>query len=150
MRRRLRLSAPLALDSSVPRRMERSCSAMSQQLWRWTLPILWLRPQPPLPPPNPRHRRTRCALAQRASASWAARDPVIRCLIITRNGFRQISGGGVGGQTTRDEPQYLLAVLVPWSLSGSSAHWSLLQSLSTDKQSINCKLVGWLSVNPRH
>lgn len=154
--RRLALSAPLALDSSAPRRMERSCSAMSQQLWRWTLPILWLRPQPPLPPPNPRHRRTRCALARRASASWAARDPVIRRLIITRYGFRQISGGAMEGgreggrQTTRDEPRCLLAVLVPRSLSGSSVRWSLGRSLSTHKEGINCKWVEWLSVNRRH
>lgn len=120
--------------------MERSCSVMSQQVWRWTLPILRLRPQPPLPPPNPRHRRIGCAPlhgARRASASWDARDPAI----ITHDGVRQGSGGG---QTTRDEPQCLLAVLVPLCLSGSSARWSLIQSLSTHKGLPNCKLVKWL------
>lgn len=136
-RRKLTVSAPLALDSSAPWRMERSCSVMSQQVWRWTLPILWLRPQPPLPPPNPRHRRTGCALARRASASWAA--PVIHRLIITRDGVGQYSGRDKQHVTILSDSRLFggasVSLRVICALKGSKG------SLSTHKECPNCKLV---------
>lgn len=118
---------------------------MSQQVWRWTLPILWLRPQPPLPPPNPKHRRTGCALARRASASWAARDPVIRRLIITHDGVRQDLGATNNTWRASVSPGCFgasVSLRVMWALDTNTV-------CQHTKSFLIGKLVKLLSVNPR-
>lgn len=72
-------------------------------------------------PSTQSYAQTGCALARRASASWVAWDPVIRRLIITRDGVRHDFGGDKQHVMSL---QCLLGVLVPLSLSGSSVRWS--------------------------
>ncbi len=146
VRRKLAVSAPLALDSSAPWRMERSCSVMSQQVWRWTLPILWLRP----------HAATTPSAQSRAPPDWVcacmARVDIVGCSRDSPSDYnsRWRRAEPRQGQTTRDQPPCLLAVLMPLPRSGSSAGWSLTHNLSTHRDFPNCTLVKWLSINPRH
>lgn len=70
-----------------------------------------------------------CACMARVGIVGCSRDsPSDYKSLWSQEGLRE-------GQTTRDEPQCLLAVLVPLSLLGSSARWSLTQFVNTQKAS---------------
>lgn len=125
-REKLTASAPLNLDSSALWGMERSSSVMSQQVWRWTLPILWLRPQPPLPPPNPSHRRAGCALAK-------ARVGVVGCSRDSPSDPNSLDG--LSQYSVRDK-QHVMLLGVPWLFLGASVSLRVIRALEASEGTV--------------